>query len=173
MNWQSMAQACARLGHVVTTAYTTLGADGLYASLDEPDVELVFCGEPQAVMLSKVVDRAEKVKWVIVDGDGKWADKVSHSSGTTVRLLTGAGGFDEDQRDPGEAGRPDYHIQRAQEARRGQYFDGGPDEDQARTGRHLLHHVHLWIGRQAQRRATEPRECCCVRRVASARVLHL
>ena len=63
-----MAQTFARLGHVITTAYTTLGEDGLLRSLVEPDVEFVFCGEDQLDMVSTVIDKAEKVKWVVYDG---------------------------------------------------------------------------------------------------------
>lgn len=76
LRWQLMAQTFSRLGHVITTAYTTLGEEGLLRSLVEPDVELVFCGEDQLVMVSRVVDRAEKVRWVIYDG-GDRSDKVS------------------------------------------------------------------------------------------------
>lgn len=76
LRWQLMAQTFSRLGHVITTAYTTLGEDGLLRSLVEPDVELVFCGQDQLAMVSRVVERAEKVYWVIYDG-GDRSDKVS------------------------------------------------------------------------------------------------
>lgn len=68
LQWQLMAQTFSRLGHVITTAYTTLGEEGLLRSLVEPDVEFVFCGEEQLGMVSKVVDKAEKMKWVVYDG---------------------------------------------------------------------------------------------------------
>lgn len=68
LNWQLFSQAFARLGIVITTAYTTLGEEGLLTSLVEPDVEIVFCGEGQVEMVSKVAQRAEKVKWVVYDG---------------------------------------------------------------------------------------------------------
>ncbi|ORY30337.1 hypothetical protein BCR39DRAFT_148581 [Naematelia encephala] len=68
LNWQLMAQSFARLGHVITTAYTTLGEEGLLTSLVEPDVELVFCGEDQIRMIAAVVERAERVKYVVYDG---------------------------------------------------------------------------------------------------------
>jgi long-chain acyl-CoA synthetase len=77
LRWQLMAQTFSRLGHVITTAYTTLGEEGLLRSLVEPDVEFVFCGEDQVEMVSKVVARAEKVKWVIFDADESRVDKVS------------------------------------------------------------------------------------------------
>lgn len=63
-----MSQSFARLGHVITTAYTTLGEEGLFTSWDEPDVELCFCGQAQLGMVSKVLTKAEKIKWVIYDG---------------------------------------------------------------------------------------------------------
>jgi long-chain acyl-CoA synthetase len=72
-----MAQTFGRLGHVITTAYTTLGEEGLLRSLVEPDVELVFCGEDQLGMVSNVIDKAEKVKWVVYDGLNK-EDEVNH-----------------------------------------------------------------------------------------------
>lgn len=53
----------------ITTAYTTLGEEGLLTSLVEPDVEVIFCGEGQVEMVSKVLQRAEKVKWVVYDGE--------------------------------------------------------------------------------------------------------
>jgi long-chain acyl-CoA synthetase len=77
LRWQLMSQTFSRLGHVITTAYTTLGEEGLLRSLVEPDVELVFCGEDQVGMVSKVIEGAEKVKWVIYDADEKRVDQVS------------------------------------------------------------------------------------------------
>ena len=75
-----MAQTFSRLGHVITTAYTTLGEEGLLRSLVEPDVELVFCGEDQVGMVSKVIEGAEKVKWVVYDADEKRVDQVGSLS---------------------------------------------------------------------------------------------
>lgn len=76
LQWQLMAQSFGRLGHVITTAYTTLGEEGLLRSLVEPDVEFVFCGEDQLDMVSNVIEKAEKVKWVVYDGSKK-EDEVS------------------------------------------------------------------------------------------------
>lgn len=76
MNWQLMAQSFARLGHVITTAYPTLGEEGLLVSLVEPEVEMVFCGEEQLGLVAKVVGRADRVKWVVWDGTEKRVDKV-------------------------------------------------------------------------------------------------
>ncbi|RXK40953.1 hypothetical protein M231_01801 [Tremella mesenterica] len=67
LNWQLMAQTFARLGHTITTAYTTLGEEGLIVSLEEPEVELVFCGEGQLNLVGKVLEKVEKVKWVVYD----------------------------------------------------------------------------------------------------------
>ena len=74
-----MAQTFGRLGHVITTAYTTLGEEGLLRSLVEPDVEFVFCGEEQLDMVAKVVEQATKVKWVVYDGARKEDEVRGHS----------------------------------------------------------------------------------------------
>ncbi|WWD17947.1 hypothetical protein CI109_102392 [Kwoniella shandongensis] len=71
LNWQLMSQAFARLGHVITTAYTTLGEEGLLTSWVEPDVELCFCGQGQLERVAKVIGKAEKVKWIIYDGEDR------------------------------------------------------------------------------------------------------
>lgn len=71
-----MAQSFTRLGHVITTAYPTLGEEGLLISLVEPEVELVFCGEEQLGLVAKVVGRADRVRWVVWDGAESRADKV-------------------------------------------------------------------------------------------------
>lgn len=84
-----MAQTFSRLGHVITTAYTTLGEEGLTRSLVEPDVEFVFCGEDQAGMVSRVIEGAEKVKWVIYDADEARVDKASVE---TIRQVVEARG---------------------------------------------------------------------------------
>ncbi|OCF41417.1 hypothetical protein I317_04808 [Kwoniella heveanensis CBS 569] len=76
LHWQLMSQSFARLGHVITTAYTTLGEEGLLTSLVEPEVELCFCGEEQLGLISRVIERAGRVRYVVYDG-GKRADKVS------------------------------------------------------------------------------------------------
>lgn len=67
LNWQLFSQAFARLGIVITTAYTTLGEEGLLTSLVEPNVEIIFCGEGQLEMVSKVIEKATRVKWVVYD----------------------------------------------------------------------------------------------------------
>jgi long-chain acyl-CoA synthetase len=78
-----MSQSFARLGHVITTAYTTLGEDGLLKSWVDPGVELVFCGEGQLGMVDKCVGRAERVKWVVYDGEER-ADQVSRCHASQV-----------------------------------------------------------------------------------------
>jgi long-chain acyl-CoA synthetase len=75
LNWQLMSQSFAILGHVITTAYTTLGEEGLLTSLVEPDVQLVFCGEAQLGMVRRVVERAKTVRYVVYDGEDR-VDKV-------------------------------------------------------------------------------------------------
>jgi long-chain acyl-CoA synthetase len=85
LRWQLMAQSFARLGHTITTAYTTLGEEGLLRSWQEPDVRMCFCGEGQVGMVAKVLDRAEKVRWIVYDGEER-ADKVSGSSQVSAWL---------------------------------------------------------------------------------------
>ncbi|WVR05824.1 hypothetical protein IAU60_002849 [Kwoniella sp. DSM 27419] len=75
LHWQLMSQAFARLGHVITTAYTTLGQEGLVTSLVEPDVELCFCGGNQLSLIAEVIHRTERVRYVIYDG-GNRADQI-------------------------------------------------------------------------------------------------
>ncbi|RSH92243.1 long-chain fatty acid-CoA ligase [Saitozyma podzolica] len=85
LRWQLMAQSFARLGHTITTAYTTLGEEGLLRSWQEPDVRMCFCGEGQVGMVAEVLDRAEKVRWIVYDGEER-ADKVSGSSQVSAWL---------------------------------------------------------------------------------------
>jgi long-chain acyl-CoA synthetase len=79
MNWQLMAQSFTRLGHVITTAYPTLGEEGLLVSLVEPEVEMVFCGEEQLGLVAKVIGRADRVKWLVWDGTDERVDRVSQA----------------------------------------------------------------------------------------------
>lgn len=62
-----MSQTFARLGHTITTAYTTLGEEGLQLSWEEPEVELCFCGKAQLGMVSRVLGKVERVKWVVYE----------------------------------------------------------------------------------------------------------
>ena len=62
-----MSQSFARLGHTITTAYTTLGEQGLQLSWEEPEVELCFCGETQLGMVAKALGKVERVKYVVYE----------------------------------------------------------------------------------------------------------
>lgn len=88
MNWQLLSQAFSRLGMPITTAYTTLGEEGLETSLVEPDVEVIFCGPDQVGMVAKVIPRAEKVKWVVYDGEAR-ADQVRRDTQPGCNLTAG------------------------------------------------------------------------------------
>nr|XP_018267113.1 uncharacterized protein I303_01096 [Kwoniella dejecticola CBS 10117]OBR89271.1 hypothetical protein I303_01096 [Kwoniella dejecticola CBS 10117] len=90
LNWQLMSQTFARLGHVLTTAYTTLGEEGLLTSLNEPEVELCFCGEGQLELLAKVVEKAEKLRYVVYDGNAKRINQETIKK--TVKVLERRGG---------------------------------------------------------------------------------
>jgi long-chain acyl-CoA synthetase len=87
LNWQLMSQGFARLGCPITTAYTTLGEEGLLTSLEEPEVEIIFCGENQIGLVAKVVERAERIKWVIYDGEQR-VDQVRQIPARVVSMLT-------------------------------------------------------------------------------------
>ncbi|KAK4684196.1 hypothetical protein P7C73_g6002, partial [Tremellales sp. Uapishka_1] len=74
LTWQLMSQSFARLGHVITTAYTTLGEEGLIKSWVDPEVGLVFCGDVQLELVGRCLAKAPTVKWVVYDGEER-ADK--------------------------------------------------------------------------------------------------
>lgn len=67
------------MGHPLTTAYTTLGPEGLQHSLDEPSVRMVFTNAALLPTLLKVVDDCPSLVWVIYDGEDT-VDQVSRSS---------------------------------------------------------------------------------------------
>jgi long-subunit acyl-CoA synthetase (AMP-forming) len=57
------------MGHPLTTAYTTLGPEGLQHSLDEPSVRMVFTNSALLGTLAQVVDQCPSLVWVIYDGE--------------------------------------------------------------------------------------------------------
>jgi long-subunit acyl-CoA synthetase (AMP-forming) len=63
------------MGHPLTTAYTTLGPEGLQHSLDEPSVRMVFANAALLGTLLQVVDQCPSLVWVIYDGEDT-ADQV-------------------------------------------------------------------------------------------------
>ena len=71
LNWQLFSQSFARLGITITTAYTTLGQDGLITSLVEPNVQVVFAGGGQIEMIHRVIGQCANVKWVFYDGEDR------------------------------------------------------------------------------------------------------
>lgn len=76
MNWQVMSHSLARMGHPLTTAYTTLGPEGLQHSLHEPSVRLVFTNSGLLGTLLKVIDECPTLVWVVYDREED-ADQVS------------------------------------------------------------------------------------------------
>lgn len=78
------------MGHPLTTAYTTLGPEGLQHSLDQPSCEMVFTNATLLPTLASVLDKTPSVKWVVYDvageqpADGKVVDKIR-------RVLEGRG----------------------------------------------------------------------------------
>lgn len=64
------------MGHPLTTAYTTLGAEGLQHSLDEPSVRMVFTNAALLPTLLQVVDQCPSLVWVVYDGE-ETVDQVS------------------------------------------------------------------------------------------------
>lgn len=76
LNWQILAQSFARMGHPITTAYTTLGPEGLQHSLVEPSVKLLFTNSGLLSTLAQVIEEAKSVKWVVYDKE-KDADQAT------------------------------------------------------------------------------------------------
>jgi long-chain acyl-CoA synthetase len=77
-NWQIMSHSLARMGHPLTTAYTTLGPEGLKHSLHEPSVRMVFTNGALLSTLIKVIDDCPTLVWVVYDKEDE-ADQVSPS----------------------------------------------------------------------------------------------
>jgi long-chain acyl-CoA synthetase len=86
-----MSQTFARLGHTITTAYTTLGEEGLQLSWEEPEVELCFCGEAQLGMVARVLGKVERVKYVVYEETVR-TDSVRHLSAMMESLAPSAAG---------------------------------------------------------------------------------
>ncbi|KAJ9125892.1 hypothetical protein QFC24_002677 [Naganishia onofrii] len=76
LNWQLISHSLARMGHPLTTAYTTLGPEGLQHSLDEPSVRMVFANAALLGTLLQVVDQCPSLVWVIYDGEDTADQKV-------------------------------------------------------------------------------------------------
>jgi long-chain acyl-CoA synthetase len=74
--WRIMSHSLARMGHPLTTAYTTLGPEGLQHSLHEPSVRLVFTNASLLGTLLKVIDECPTLIWVVYDREED-ADQVS------------------------------------------------------------------------------------------------
>jgi long-chain acyl-CoA synthetase len=83
MNWQIMSHSLARMGHPLTTAYTTLGPEGLQHSLHEPSVRLVFTNAGLLATLLKVIDECPTLLWVVYDKENE-ADQVRNTSQPSV-----------------------------------------------------------------------------------------
>ncbi|WFC94774.1 long-chain-fatty-acid--CoA ligase [Malassezia brasiliensis] len=69
VNWQVVAQACFRCGITFCTAYDTLGPSGLQVSLEEPEVTGVFTNAAQLGVLERVIEKTQRVRVVIYDGE--------------------------------------------------------------------------------------------------------
>jgi long-chain acyl-CoA synthetase len=76
LNWQLFSHSLARMGHPLTTAYTTLGPEGLQHSLAEPSVRMVFTNAALLPTLLQVVDDCPSLVWVVYDGEDT-VDQVS------------------------------------------------------------------------------------------------
>ncbi|GAA5842143.1 hypothetical protein JCM11251_006538 [Rhodosporidiobolus azoricus] len=81
VNWQVMANACARQGITFATAYDSLGESGLEHSLTQPSVHGLFTNAALLPTLSRVLPRAPTVKVLIYDGS---ASELSSSSTKTA-----------------------------------------------------------------------------------------
>lgn len=81
LNWQIMSHSLARMGHPLSTAYTTLGIEGLQHSLEQPSCRAVFTNGPLLGTLLKVLPDTPTVSWVIYDqvdqADSKIVDQIN------------------------------------------------------------------------------------------------
>lgn len=71
MNWQIISHTLARMGHTLSTAYTTLGPEGLQHSLDEPSARMVFTNGTLLKTLNKVIDDCPTLRWVVYDKESE------------------------------------------------------------------------------------------------------
>ena len=67
-----LAQACAFNGVPISTAYDSLGPDGLAHALNETEVQSMFTNADLLGTLSKIISKCPTVKHIIYDGQ---ADK--------------------------------------------------------------------------------------------------
>lgn len=63
-----LAQACAFNGTPISTAYDSLGPDGLAHALNEGEVRAMFTGGDLLGTLAQVISKCETVKLIVYDG---------------------------------------------------------------------------------------------------------
>ncbi|ORX35646.1 long-chain-fatty-acid-CoA-ligase [Kockovaella imperatae] len=68
-NWMMTAQACAFNGTPISTAYDSLGPDGLAHSLNETEVKGMFTHADLLGTLAKIISKCETVRLVMYDGE--------------------------------------------------------------------------------------------------------
>ena len=67
-HWMMVAQACAFNATPISTAYDSLGPEGLAHSLNETEVQGMFTHAELLGTLAKVISKCETVKLVVYDG---------------------------------------------------------------------------------------------------------
>ncbi|KAI9183426.1 long-chain fatty acid-CoA ligase [Blastocladiella emersonii ATCC 22665] len=67
--WTLVANGCYSQAITITTAYDTLGADGLLYSLNEAEVPAVFCNNHHIPIITKVAAKATHLRVIVYDGE--------------------------------------------------------------------------------------------------------
>ena len=66
-----LAQACAFNGVPISTAYDSLGPDGLAHALNETEVQAMFTNADLLGTLGKIISKCLTVKVIVYDGEAK------------------------------------------------------------------------------------------------------
>ncbi|KAJ3074463.1 long-chain fatty acid-CoA ligase, partial [Rhizoclosmatium hyalinum] len=73
-DWMQVALGCIRQSFVITTAYATLGEDGLAHSLQETEAATLFTNAELLPMVIQIISRCEKLKNVVYNGSAAEKD---------------------------------------------------------------------------------------------------
>ncbi|ORY29736.1 acetyl-CoA synthetase-like protein [Rhizoclosmatium globosum] len=73
-DWMQVALGCIRQSFVITTAYATLGEDGLVHSLQETEAATLFTNAELLPMVIQIISRCEKLKNVVYNGSAAEKD---------------------------------------------------------------------------------------------------
>ncbi|KNE57616.1 hypothetical protein AMAG_18073, partial [Allomyces macrogynus ATCC 38327] len=68
-DWQMFAHGCFAQSIAITTAYDTLGPDGLLWALNEPEIPIVFTTTDLFPMLTRIISQCPHVRHVVFKGN--------------------------------------------------------------------------------------------------------